>query len=109
MLQDLTQNACAHIVSILLIALMAAYCPQIHRIITSETVDGISPYFWLFNIIYSNVQLGNALLLAAYSWPNDRDPVLQDIADGYLRGEEAFGAILGFGQIAIQWFFSMTM
>lgn len=64
---------------------------------------GISPYYILFNIFFSNAQLSEVLLCAAYAWPNGSHPVLQQVISGRLEGIQAFGAILGLVQVFVQW------
>ena len=95
--------------STLLLAIAVSYIPQIARIISSQSTHGISPYFILFNAIFSNIQLANTLLLTARAWPTDKSPVLELIGNGQLRGSEAFGAVLGLIQVALQWAFSIIL
>ena len=73
------------------------------------STQGISPSFLLFDAIYSNIQFAYALFFASYGYPTDGDPVLVRIGDGRLTGFAAFGAILGFLQVALQWVCSMTL
>ena len=75
----------------------------------SRGSQGLSPYFLLFNTIYSNIQFAHALLAASYAYPTEKEPVLQLIGDGRLRGAAAFGGILGLLQVAMQWACSVTM
>ena len=70
---------------------------------------GLSPYFLLFNAIYSNIQFAQALLFASFAYPTDEEPVLVLIGDGRLRGFAAFGAILGLLQVAAQWACSISL
>ena len=95
--------------STLLLAIAVLYIPQIARIISSQSTYGISPYFILFNAIFSNIQLANTLLLTARAWPTDKSPVLELIGNGQLHGSEAFGAVLGLIQVALQWAFSIIL
>jgi hypothetical protein len=85
-----------------------AYVPQMARIV-SHGSHGLSPYFLLFNAIYSNIQFAHTLLDASYAYPTDKEPVLRLIGDGRLRGSAALGGILGLLQVAIQWVCSITM
>ena len=95
--------------STLLLAIAVLYIPQIARIISSQSTHGISPYFILFNAIFSNIQLANTLLLTARAWPTDKSPALELIGNGQLRSSEAFGAVLGLIQVALQWAFSIIL
>lgn len=95
--------------SVLLVAITAAYLPQIARIVTLGSTQGLSPYFVLFNAIYSNIQFAHALLFAAYAYPTTEEPVLALIGDGKLTGSRAFGGILGLLQVALQWACSITL
>lgn len=85
-----------------------AYVPQIASIV-SQGSQGLSLYFLLFNAIYSNIQYAHTLLHTSYAYPTDKEPVLQLIGDGRLRGSAALGGILGLLQVAIQWACSITM
>lgn len=96
-------------ISALLLAIAGAYIPQIARIISSQSTHGISPYYILFNVIFSNIQLANTLLLTARAWPTDKVPVLELIGNGQLRGPQALGAVLGIVQVALQWAFSIAL
>lgn len=76
----------------------------------------MSPNYILFNAIFSNTQLSEALFLHAYGWPSERSPYLTDknpaleqIAKGRLRGMAAYGAILGLLQIFVQWCCSISL
>jgi hypothetical protein len=45
----------------------------------------------------------------AYGWPSERKPVLQEIAEGSLKGMAAYGAVLGLLQIFVQWSCSIML
>jgi hypothetical protein len=62
-----------------------------------------------FGAIYSIVQLANALLMSARSWPNDSNPVLEAIRSGRLHGLRAYGAALDLIQVSIQWSCSIAL
>lgn len=94
---DVTQSR------LLCVFILAAYGVQLQQSITQGSMNGIPSYYLLFNILFSNVQLSESLLLAAYAWPNDLRPVLQLIGDGSLRGWAALGGIFGVLQLALQW------
>lgn len=79
-----------------------AYVPQITRIVSHGSTQGIAPYFLLFNAIYSNIQFAHTVLFAAYAYPDTSAPVLSLIGDGRLKGFNAFGGILGLLQVALQ-------
>jgi hypothetical protein len=83
--------------------------PQIACIVGRGSTRGLSPYYLLFNALYSNIQLAHALLFASYAYPTDTEPVLGLIGDGRLKGFEAFGGILGLLQVAVQWACSITL
>jgi hypothetical protein len=95
--------------SALLVSIAAAYIPRIARIVRHGSTQGLSPYFVLFNAIYSNIQFAHALLFAAYAYPTTEEPVLAVIGDGKLTGYRAFGGILGLLQVALQWSCSITL
>ena len=95
--------------SVLLVAIVAAYLPQIARIVRHGSTQGISPYFVLFNAIYSNIQFAHALLFAAYAYPTTEESVLALVGDGKLTGSGALGGILGLLQVALQWSCSITL
>ena len=89
--------------SIILVAMVVTYAVQIIYITTRGSKKGISPYFLLFNSIFSNAQLSEALVLVTYAWPNDKKPLLQLLEDRHFRCLAAFGSVLGVLQIAMQW------
>ena len=86
-----------------------AYVPQITRIISHGSTQGLSPYFILFNAIYSNMQFAHTLLFAAYVYPDTSAPVLSLISDGRLKGSNALGGILGLLQVTVQWICSIAL
>jgi len=88
--------------SVLLVAIVAAYLPQIASIVRHGSTQGTSPYFILFNAIYSNIQFAHALLFVAYVYPTTEEPVLALVGDVKLIGSRALGGILGLLQVALQ-------
>lgn len=89
--------------STLLVLSVFAYIPQIARLRKNASTRGISRYYILFDVFFSNAQLSELLLCAAYAWPTATRPVIEQINNGSLQGMEAFGAILGVLQIFVQW------
>lgn len=94
---------------LVIIALALANLPQIIRLNTGSSTKGLSPYFLLFNAIYSNLQLAHALLLAGYGYPTTETPVLALIGSGAVTGMKALGGILGLLQVTCQWICSMML
>jgi hypothetical protein len=88
---------------------VGGYVPQIWRLQTDTSMRGISPYYILFNIFFSNAQLSELLLCGAFAWPNASRPVLKQISNGSLKGLEAFGPTLGILQIFVQWACSIAV
>lgn len=97
--------------SILSLAIVLSYLPQITRIMRHGSIKGISSWFFGFGALYTNIQLAYTLLLCARGWPkeNPRGAVLELIGDGSLRGIAAIGAVFGLVQIAILWFCSLIL
>src|ERR1700712_1745404 len=89
--------------SSLLLAIGIAYIPQIKRIVSHRSTQGISPLFLLFGALCCNLQLANTLFSSAYGWPtvDTTKTVLGLIHSGRLRGFKAFGAVLGLIQVAL--------
>lgn len=46
--------------------------------------------------------------MAAYGYPSERDPVLEQIAEGKLRGWRALGGVFGLVQVGIDWAVSVA-
>jgi len=104
----------SHIASLLLIAVVGAYVPQISQLRNLPSTHGIAPNYILFQAITSNTQLSSALILHAYVWPSVRsltakDPAFEQIARGRLKGLAAYGAVLGLLQVFAQWCCSISL
>lgn len=41
--------------------------------------------------------------MAAYGYPSEREPVLEQIAEGKLQGWKALGGVYGVVQVGIDW------
>lgn len=95
--------------SVLSVAIVVAYVPQINRVFRLESCRGLSPYFVLFHGLFSNAQLAQTLLYSAFTYTNDREPVLEIIGDGRLKGTAALGGVFGLIQVAIQWTCAITL
>ncbi len=95
--------------SVLLLCVLLAYLPQYLCSLLKGSTEGISPYYVLSQALFSNAQLSYALLMSAYIYPNDREPVLRTIASGSLRGRDAWGGMLGLLQVAMQWACSVIL
>lgn len=95
--------------STLLVLTACACVPQISLPGTGTSTQGLSPFFIACNVIFSNAQLSEVLLLAVFAWPTAARPVLKQIDHGYIDGLETFGAILGILQISVQWLCSVAM
>lgn len=98
-------------ISLLASLLVTAYAIQDERITVQASVAGISPYFVLGTVLLAHVQLSQALLLAAYAYPGDgpHQPVLQQIADGTLKGWRALGGLWGLLHIGMQWGYAVVL
>jgi hypothetical protein len=95
--------------STLLLSIVIAYTPQVTKIISHRSSQGLSPLFLLFGALCCNLQLTNTLLLVSHAWPNDRERVLDLIHSRKLKGFKAFGAVLGLIQAALQWACSVSL
>jgi hypothetical protein len=91
--------------SLLLVAIVGAYMPQISELWTLPSTHGISPNYILAQAIMSNTQLSSALMLHAYGWPSAKSPALEQNA----RGLAAYGAVLGLLQVFAQWCCSISL
>ncbi|KAF1985973.1 hypothetical protein K402DRAFT_454658 [Aulographum hederae CBS 113979] len=94
---------------LILFAILFTSILQISKVYSVGSFVGISPYFLLFNALFDNIQLASMVLDAAYAWPSDGNPLLRRIADGDLRGFEAFGGLMGPLQIALQWVYPIAL
>jgi hypothetical protein len=91
-----------HAASFLIIAIVAAYLPQLRRLRQSTTgehpsIDGLSPYYIFAHAIFCSSQLSYAFLVM---WEYDRDQ---------LTRFGAFGWSLGVVQVFVQWLCALSM
>lgn len=90
--------------SVLLLAIICSYIPQLHRIITKGSTWGIAPNYILFNTLFAASQLTLILYLSGYGFP-----VLECIGSNKLKGLNAYGAVLGLIQISVLWLGSLSL
>ena len=90
--------------SILLLAIICSYIPQIHCIITKSSTWGIASNYILFNTLFTASQLTLILYLSGYGFP-----ALECIGSNKLKGLDAYGAVLGLVQTSVLWLGSLSM
>lgn len=65
--------------------------------------SGLSPLSFLLNMLFTTTQFSQTLFMAAYGYPSEREPVLEQIAEGKLRGWRALGGVFGVVQVFLDW------
>lgn len=95
--------------SLLPLAIICSYAPQILRLRYHASDLGLSPIYLLRNTLFSTAQLSDMIFSAAYIWPGKPESVVDLISNGRLKGVKAFGGILGLLQISAQWACSVAV
>lgn len=95
--------------SILLLAIICSYTPQIIRLRYAASSSGLSATYLMLHALFSTAQLSCTLHSVAFIWPSYERPIFKEINQGHLRGMEAFGGILGLLQIFVQWACSIVL
>lgn len=89
--------------SVILTISIWASVPQITHIHSATSLQGLSRYYLLANVVLNSAQLSQTLAYAGFAWPDQHQPLIKEIYNGNVMGTRAFGGCLGLLQIAIQW------
>lgn len=59
------------------------------------------PSYFIYNVMFSDAQLAHALLMAAYTYPTDRESNLDGLTERCLTELAALGDVMGFIQVLL--------
>lgn len=88
--------------SILLLAVICSYIPQIARVRDATSSFGLSTTYLTCHALFSTAQLASMILSAGRTWPSRKHRIFTEIYRGHLRGMKALGGVLGLLQILAQ-------